>query len=168
MQRDAHISDSCALLQRDEVASTSEQKFNICENKNPTIIIEYIYEPSILASGKEETNIHEEKYTSLEDNCSKKEGDDFPKEPHSFLWPLKMDENNIQEALHLLHDTHALVSYKCWIFASLEDHASLEAKEEIQEALYTIQGDFLQLISDRDDLFELVQLLHGSSFKDEK
>ena len=32
----------------------------------------------------------------------------------------------------------------------------------------TIQGEFLQFLSDRDDLFELVDVLHGSSLKDEE
>ena len=77
-----------------------------------------------------------------------------------------MDENNIQVALHLLHDTHALVSHQCWIVASLEDQYSLEAKEEIWKALSTIQGDFLQFIFDRDDLFDFFEVLHGAYLKD--
>ena len=32
----------------------------------------------------------------------------------------------------------------------------------------TIQGDFLQLFSDRDDLFDLVYVLYGASLKDEE
>ena len=52
MQRDAHSSDFCTLLQHDEVAATSEERFDINENPNPTIIIEDIYEPYILASAK--------------------------------------------------------------------------------------------------------------------
>ena len=78
-----------------------------------------------------------------------------------------MDEKNIQEALHLLHDKHASVSHQCWIIASLEDPYSLEAKEEIQKALSTIQGDFLQFIFDRDDLFDIVEVFHVASSKDE-
>ena len=136
-------------------------RLDIGNNLHPTIIIEESYEPSILAGGKEETKIHEEKCKSLQDNCSKEEGDDFPQEIHSFYCPLKMDENNIQEALHLLHETHASVSHQCWIVSSLADQYSLEAKEEMQKALSTIQGDLLQLISDGDDLFELIDVLHG-------
>ena len=79
-----------------------------------------------------------------------------------------MDENKIQEALHLLHDTHDSVSHQCWITASLEGQTFLEAKDKIQKALSTIQGDFLQLLSDRYDLFELVEVFHGESLKDEK
>ena len=79
-----------------------------------------------------------------------------------------MDENKIQEALHLLHDTYASVSHPCWIVASLEDQSSLEAKEEIRKALSTIQGDFSQFIYDIDYLVGLVDVLHGASLKDEE
>ena len=78
-----------------------------------------------------------------------------------------MDEKNIQEDLHLIHDTHALVSHQCWITASLDDQSSLEAKEEIQKALSTIQGDFLQFISNRDYFFELADILKRESLEDE-
>ena len=106
------------------------------------------------------------KCKSLQDNCSKEEGDDFPQEIHSFSRPSNMDENKIQESLHLLHDTHASVSHQCWITASLEDQSSLESKEEMQKALSTIQGEFLKLLYDRDDLIEVDDVLHGSSLKD--
>ena len=85
---------------------------------------------------------------------------DFPQEPHSFPWPLKMDEKNIQKDLHLLQDIHSSVAHQCWIVASLEDQYSLESKEEMQKALPTIQGELLQLISDRDDLIEIVYVFH--------
>ena len=110
MQMDKHSSNFCIPLQHDEVAATSEEMLNINGNPNPTIIIES-YEPYILASGKAETKIHEEKCKSLQDNCIKEEGDDFPQELHSFSWPLNMDEKKIQDSLHILHDTHALVSH---------------------------------------------------------
>ena len=84
MQRNENISYFWTLLQYDEVATTLEERINLSENKNPTIIIEDIYEPCILASGKEEANIHEGKRRSLQDNCSIKEGNDFPQEIHSF------------------------------------------------------------------------------------
>ena len=64
-----------------------------------------IYEPSSLAGGKAERKIHKEKYKSQQENFRKEEGGDFPQEPHSFPWPLKMDEKNIQKALHLFQDT---------------------------------------------------------------
>ena len=69
MQRDAHILELCTLLQHDEVAATIEQRLDISEKPNPTIIIEERYEPSSLVSGKAETNIHEEKCKSLQDYC---------------------------------------------------------------------------------------------------
>ena len=102
-------------------------------------------------------------------HCKKiaeKEGGDFPQEPHSFPWPLKMDENNIQKALHIFQDTHSSVAHQCWIAASLEDQSSLESKEEMQKALSTIQGEFLKLLSDRDDFIEVSDVLHGASLKD--
>ena len=78
-----------------------------------------------------------------------------------------MDENKIQEALHLLHDTHASVLYQCCIVASLEYQSSLKAKEEIPKTLSTIQGDFLQFLSDRDNLFELADIWYVAPLKDE-
>ena len=79
-----------------------------------------------------------------------------------------MDENNIQKDLQLLQDTHSLVSHHCWIVVSLEDQSPLESKEEMRKELYTIQGDLLQLLSDRDDLFEIADVFHGASLKDEE
>ena len=79
-----------------------------------------------------------------------------------------MDENKIKKDLHLLQDTHSSMAHQCWIASSLEDQSSLESREEIQKALSTYQGDFLQLLSDGDDLFELVEVLHGACLKDEE
>ena len=112
LQRDAHGSEFWTLLQHDEVASTSEERIELTENTNPTITIVEIYEPSSLAGGKAESKIHKKKYKSQQENCRKEEGDDFPQEPHSFPWPLKMDEKNIQKALHLLQDTHSSVAHQ--------------------------------------------------------
>ena len=125
-----------------------------------------IYEPSSLVGGKAERKIHKDKYKSQQENCRKEEGGDFPQEPHSFPWPSKMYENNIQKDLHLLQDTHSSMAHQCWTNASLEDQSSLESKEETWKTFYAIQGEFLQLLSDRDDLFELVDVLHGASLKD--
>ena len=77
-----------------------------------------------------------------------------------------MDEKKIWKALHFLQDTHASVSHQFWIVASLEDQSSLESKEEMHKALSTIQGEFLKLISDRDDLIEVSDVFHGASLKD--
>ena len=71
-----------------------------------------------------------------------------------------------KKALYLLQDTHSSVAHQCWIAASLEDQSSLESKEEMQKALSTIQGEFLKLISYRDDFIEVVDVLHGASLKD--
>ena len=64
--------------------------------------------------------------------------------------------------------THDLVSHKCWITTSLEDQYSLESKEETEEAFSTIQGEFLKFLFDRDDLIQLVDVLHGESLKDKE
>ena len=72
-----------------------------------------------------------------------------------------MDENKIQKSLHLLQYTHSSVAHQCWIVASLEDQSSLESKQEIQKVLSTLQGELLQLISNRDDFIELYYLFHG-------
>ena len=80
-----------------------------------------------------------------------------------------MDEKKIQKDLHLLQDTHSSVAHQCWIAASLEDQSSLESKEEMQNALSTIQGEFLKLISNRDDFIEVSYVkfqISSSSFKD--
>ena len=95
MQRDAHSSKFWTLLQHDEVAATSEERLEPTENPNPTITIVESYDPSSLAGGKAERNINKEKCKSQEENCRKEEGGNFPQEPHSFPWPLKMDKNNI-------------------------------------------------------------------------
>ena len=97
------------------------------------------YEPSSIAGGKEKINIPKEKCKSHQENCRKEEGGDFPQEPHSFPWPLKMDEKKIQNALHLLQDMHSSVAHQCWIAASSEDQSSLESKEETRKVLSKIQ-----------------------------
>ena len=94
------------LLQYDEVATTSKERLKLSENQSPTITIVEIYEPYSLASEKAKIKIHKEKCKSLQDNCRKEEGGDFPKEFHSFSCNYKMDEKNIQKYLHLLQDTH--------------------------------------------------------------
>ena len=38
----------------------------------------------------------------------------------------------------------------------------------MRKALSTIQVEFIQLLSDRDDLIELADVLHGESLKDEE
>ena len=79
-----------------------------------------------------------------------------------------MDEKNIQNDLHLLQDTHSSVAHQCWIVASLEDQSSLESKEEMQKALSTIQGEFSKLFSNRYDLIDVADVLHGASLNDEE
>ena len=124
------------------------------------------HDPSSLVGGKVKRKIHKEKCESQQENCRKEEGGDFPQKPHSFPWPLKMDEKNIQKDLHLLQDTHASLAYRFWIVASLEDQYSIESKEEMRKALSTLQEKFLKLLFDRDDLIELADVLHGASLED--
>ena len=161
LQRDAKNYEFWTLLQHDDIASTSQERLELIENPNPTITIVEIYDPSSLAGGKVERKIHKEKYKSQQENCRKEEGGDFSQEPHSFPWTLKMDEKNIQKAVHLLQDTDSSVAHQCWIAASLEDQSSLESKEDMWKALSTIQGEFLQFLSDRDDLIDIVDVFQG-------
>ena len=95
VQRDAHSSECQTLLQHDEVESTSEDRIELTKNPNPTITIVESYEPYSIAGGKAERKIQKGKCKSWKENCRKEEGGDFPQEPHSFPWPLKMDEKNI-------------------------------------------------------------------------
>ena len=60
------------------------------------------------------------------------------------------------------------MAHKCWIVASLEDQSSIESKEEMRKALSTIQGEFLQFLSDRDDLFDIVYVFHVEYLKNEE
>ena len=70
-------------------------------------------------------------------------------EPHFLEGSLKMNENNIQESLIILHDTQALVSNSCWRATSLEETSFLEDMEKIQRAICNIKGNFMSLIFDR-------------------
>ena len=76
-------------------------------------------------------------------------------EPHFLEGSLKMNENNIQESLSILHGTQALVSIFCWRATSLEETSFLEDMEKIQGAMCHIKGNFMSLIFYRNHLFEL-------------
>ena len=67
---------------------------------------------------------------------------------------------DIHEALSILHDTKALVSNSCWKISSLEDPSFLEDTEKIQRAMCNIEGNFMYLIFDRNNLVELNEWLH--------
>ena len=75
-----------------------------------------------------------------------------------------MNENKIQEALSILHDTQALVSNSCWRATSLEDPSFLEDMEKIQRAMCNIKGNFMSLIFDRKNVIALSRWLHESYF----
>ena len=64
-------------------------------------------------------------------------------EPHFLEGSLNMNENKIQEALRILHDTKSLVSNSCWKISSLEDPSFLEDMEKIQRGLCNIEGNFM-------------------------
>ena len=68
------------------------------------------------------------------------------KEPHFLEGSLKMNENKIQEALSILHDTQALVSDSCWRATSLEEPSFLEDMEKIQREMCNIKGNFMFFI----------------------
>ena len=55
-----------------------------------------------------------------------------------------MNENYIQEALSILHDTQALVSNSCWRATSLEEPSFLEDMEKIQREMCNIKGNFMK------------------------
>ena len=76
-----------------------------------------------------------------------------------------MNENNIQEALIILHDTQALVSNSCWRATSLEDTSFLKDMEKIQRAMCNIKGNFMSLLFDRKNAIELSEWLHKSYLK---
>ena len=50
----------------------------------------------------------------------------------------------------------------------MEDQSSFEAMENIQKAMSTIKGNFSQLLSNKNDMFELVELLWEASLHDEQ
>ena len=76
-------------------------------------------------------------------------------EPHFIQWSLNMNEKNIQEALSILHDTHALVSNSCLKVSSLEEPSLLEDMEKIQRAMCNIKGNFMSLIFYRKNDIDL-------------
>ena len=71
-----------------------------------------------------------------------------------------MSEMNIHEALSILHDTQALVSNSCWKFSSLEEPSFLEDMEKIQRTMCTIEGNFVSLLFDTNNLVELNEWLN--------
>ena len=71
-----------------------------------------------------------------------------------------MSEGNIHEALRILHETQELVSNSCWKVSSLEEPSFLEDMEKIQRPMRTIEGNFMSLIFDRNNLVEINEWLH--------
>ena len=65
-------------------------------------------------------------------------------EPHFLEGSLNMNENNIQEALIILHDTQELVSNSCWRASSLEETSFLEDMDKIQREMCHIKGNFIR------------------------
>ena len=97
-----------------------------------------------------------------------KEEKEHLQEPHMLAGSLKMDEQKIQEALKILHDIHGLVSNMCWEADLMEDQSSFEAMPNIQKAMFTIKGNFSQLLLDRNDMLDLVELLREASLHDQE
>ena len=71
-----------------------------------------------------------------------------------------MNENNFKEALRILHDTKSSLSNSCWKIYSLEDPSFLEDIEKIQREMCNIEGNFISLIFDRNNLVEINEWLH--------
>ena len=76
-----------------------------------------------------------------------------------------MNENKIQEALRIIHDTQALVSNSCWRATSLEDPSFLQDMENLQRAMCNIKGNFMYLLCDRKNVIDLREWLHESYMK---
>ena len=76
-----------------------------------------------------------------------------------------MSECRIKEALQTLHRTSTMMKNIHW---NLEEKYSIEDMEKFQKAMKSTKGNFLQLLSYRDSLLELVELLHGASLEDEE
>ena len=89
---------------------------------------------------------------------SKKEEDEevHLQEPHFIEGSLNMNENKIQEALSILHDTQSLVSNSCWRSTSLEDPSFPEDREKIQRAMCNIKGNFMSLLFNRKNVINLI------------
>ena len=71
-----------------------------------------------------------------------------------------MSEMDIHEALSIVHDTKALVSYSFWKISSLEEPTFLEDMEKIQRAMCNIKSNFMSLLFGRNNLVELNEWLH--------
>ena len=56
----------------------------------------------------------------------------------------------------------------CWEDSLMEDQYSFEAMEIIQKAMSTIKGNFSQLLLDRNDMLDLVELLREASLHDQE
>ena len=76
-----------------------------------------------------------------------------------------MSEMNIHESLIILHDTKSLVSNSCWKFSSLEEPSFHEGNDNIQRAMCNIEGNFMSLNFDRNNLVELNEWLHVGYMK---
>ena len=71
-----------------------------------------------------------------------------------------MSEMNIHEALSLLHDTKTLVSNSCWKISSLDEPSFLEDMEKIEREMCNIEGNFMSLLFDRNNLVDINEWLH--------
>ena len=76
-----------------------------------------------------------------------------------------MSECRTIEALHNLHRTSALMKNTCW---KLEEKYSIKDMDKFQKSMTSTKGNFLQFLSDRYSLLEIVELLYAESLKDEE
>ena len=94
------------------------------------------------------------------DQIKKKEEEEVHSHEPSFIegsW--NMSEMDIHEALIILHDTKALVSNYFWKISSLEEPSFLDM-EKIQRAMCNIEGNFMSLIFDGNNLVEINECLY--------
>ena len=95
------------------------------------------------------------------DQIKQKEEEEVQSHEPSFIEGyLKMGEMDIHEALSILHDTKSLVSNSFWKISSLEEPSFFEDMEKIQRAMCNIEGNFMSLIFDRNNLVQLNEWLH--------
>ena len=123
---------------------------------------EYISETTYGSDFKTLSALHEI------DPVMENEEEEHLQEPHLLVGSLKMVEQRVQEALKILHDTHASVSKMCWEAALMEDQSSFEAMENLQKAMSTIKINFSQLLSDKNYMFKVVDLLWEASLHNEE
>ena len=131
---------------------------NIILENFSAIPISHKHEDEYLVTNNEEPRSTSPSPLELQevDQIKKKEEEEVHSHEPSFInSSLNMSEMDIHEALIILHDTQELVSNSCWKFSSFEDASFLEDMYNIQRAMCTIEGNFMSLVFDINNLVEI-------------